>query len=228
MHALSSRPAGPARAPVVRGARALPRPLAAPPAATKFTLYGSPGSRAAMVEWGAEELGVKLDVRNLDMRGKKEHKDPEYVKKVHPFGQVPALAVYDSDGDAEPRFTLFESGAILSYLAEKAGRLPDAESRAVADQWILFANSTLAQALFFDGPRERALPSILASLDALLGERPFLAGEEFTVADVAVGAYFSYIPRFLGDKVDLSPYKNVVAYVDRVLSRPAAKKTIAA
>lgn len=161
------------------------------------------------------------------MKEKREHKDPAYIKSVHPFGQVPALTA-DNGGGAT--FALFESGAILSYLAEMHGALPTPESRAVAAQWILFANSTLAQALFFDGPRERALPSVLAGLDELLarGGGPYLTGAEFTVSDVAVGSYFAYIPRFLGDKVDIKPYKNVAAYVERVLSRPAAKNTILA
>lgn len=164
------------------------------------------------------------------MKVKREHKDPEYVSKIHAFGQVPALTVADKAGpDGRSPFALMESGAQCSYLADIAGKLPTPEARAIAAQWTLFANSTLAQALFFDGPREKALPGILASLDAFLAEKgPYLTGAEFTVSDVAVGAYLHYADRFFGDRIDVKPYKSLSAYKERVLSRPAAKKTILA
>jgi glutathione S-transferase len=181
----------------------------------------------------AEELGLgpdALTIKNLDMKEKREHKDPDYIKNIHVFGQVPALTVADKAGpDGKTPFALMESGAQLSYLAETHGQLPTPEARAVAAQWILFANSTFAQGIFFEGPRARALPNILASLDAFLGERgPYLAGAEFSVSDVAVGAYLHYADRFVGDQVDITPYKNLSAYKERVLSRPAAKKTLLA
>jgi glutathione S-transferase len=215
-------------------AAAAPRRAAAAAASSRrpasavraLTLYGNPGSRSRVCEWYAREIGLteqQLRVKNLDMRGKQEHKSADYVKKIHPFGQVPAL-VDDATG-----FAMFESGAILQYLAEKHGGLDNPEKRAKAASWIAWANTSFGQALFFDGPRERALPGLLQTLDEILGGQPYIAGSEFSVADIAVGSYLSWIPRFFSkEQVDISPYKNVVAYAERVLSRPAAKATIMA
>lgn len=189
------------------------------------TLYASPGSRSRVCEWYARELGLsdaQFTIKNLDMRGKQEHKDPQYIANVHPFGQVPALV----NDDVSPPFAVFESGAILLYMGEKYGALKTPEERAQAAQWVSFANATLGQAIFFT--QERSLPSVLEGLDRLLADRQFLTGDEFSVADIAVGAYFAWIPRFFGDQINLKPYKNVVAYSERVLSRPAAKATILA
>ena len=79
-----------------------------------------------------------MTLTNLDM-GKGEHKSAEYLK-IHPMGQLPAL----TDGP----FSLFESGALLLYLGETFGALDSPQKRAKAAQWILFAQTTLSDALF--------------------------------------------------------------------------------
>lgn len=130
---------------------------------------------------------MTYDVVNLDMsRG--EHKQPAYLA-VHPFGKVPAITC--ADGTA-----VLESGAILLYLADKAGKLETPEKRAAAAQWVLWANATFAPAVFNSATRTAQLPALCGPLDAVLAKSPFVLGSEFSVADVAVGAYLAYVLMF--------------------------------
>jgi hypothetical protein len=90
-----------------------------------------------------QELGVEAELVQLDMKAK-DHKAPAFVQKF-PFGKLPAL----SDGE----FDLFESGALLLYLADKyadKSGIDTPQKRATAAQWVLFSNSTLANAIFVE------------------------------------------------------------------------------
>eukprot|EP00882_Tetradesmus_deserticola_P012388 GHRQ01013129.1.p1 GENE.GHRQ01013129.1~~GHRQ01013129.1.p1 ORF type:complete len:175 (+),score=85.24 GHRQ01013129.1:132-656(+) len=148
----------------------------------------------------------------------KQHKSEQFMK-VNPFGKVPAL----QDGE----LSLFESGALLTYLADKYGQLATPEDRAKASQWVLFANSTLANSVFVEQFREKSMPIVMGNLDSVLASREYLEGGAFSVSDVAVGAYLLYIPAFF-PQLDLSPYPNVVAYMQRLAARPACAATVAA
>lgn len=189
--------------------------------APKLKLWTNPASRGQIISWYAKELGVEVDAVDMDMKEKREHKSPEFLK-VNPFGKVPAI----SDGE----FNLFESGALLLYLADKyplQSGVMTPQQRAAAAQWVLFANSTLANSVFVEQFREKAFPETFSSLDALLAGREFLEGGKFSVSDVAVGAYLLYIPAFL-PQLDLTPYPNVLAYMERLKARPACAATVAA
>jgi glutathione S-transferase len=180
-------------------------------------LYGGARSRASLVQWYFEELGLSYEFVLLDM-AVGAHRAPEFLA-INPFGKVPALV----DGD----FQLWESGALLLYVAEKYGNaLQTLEERAIAQQWVLFANATLGPGVFVEATRDRELPRLLEPLNALLSQQPFLLGDSFSVVDVAVGSYLSYIPLML--PVDLSPYPVVQTYIQRLTERPAFQKTIGA
>ncbi len=176
-------------------------------------LYGGAFSRASIVQWYLEELGVPYEFVMLDMQAG-EHRLPAFLT-INPVGKVPAIA----DGD----FTLWESGAILLYLADKHAGL-SLEQRALANQWISYANATMGPGIFVEATREQEFPRHMAVLDQVLGQHPYVMGSEFGVADVAVGALLSYIPLML--KLDLSAYPQVVAYLDRLKARPAFQKAI--
>ena len=178
-------------------------------------LYGGNRTRASIIQWYLEELGVPYEFVLLDMEAG-EHRKPEFLG-INPMGKVPAIV----DGN----FQLWESGAILLYLAEKYGKMPASlEGRSTITQWVLFGNSTLGTGLFIEANREREMPKLLAPLNQIFERQPFLLGEEFTVADVAVGSILAYVPIML--KLDLSDYPAVVDYINRISGRSAFQKTI--
>ena len=178
-------------------------------------LYGGTFSRASIVHWYLEELEIPYEFVKLDMQAG-EHRQPEFLA-INPMGKVPAIV----DGD----FMLWESGAILLYLADKYGKKTlSLEERAEYYQWTLFGNATLATGIFIEANREKEMPRLMNPLNEILGRQPFLIGKEFTVADVAVGSILSYIPIIL--KLDLSEYPNVTNYMKTLAERPAFQKTI--
>lgn len=171
-------------------------------------LYGAVRSRSAIVQWYLEEYQIPYELVMLDMQAG-EHRQPAYLA-INPIGKVPAIV---DDG-----FILWESGAILLYLAEKYGHLPTTlPERAIATQWVLYANATLGPALFIEANREREMPKQLPAIDRLLAQQPFLLGEEFSVVDVAVGSMLIYGTTLL--KLDFSPYPAIVDYVTRLMER---------
>ncbi len=145
------------------------------------------------------------------------HRQPEFLA-INPMGKVPAIV----DGD----FVLWESGAILFYLAQKYGKMPPSlEEQAKINQWIIFANATLGPGIFVEASRERETPKLLTPLNQILEKQPFLLGDELSVVDVAVGSILAYIPMML--KLDLTEYPAVVAYIKRISERPGYQKAIA-
>ncbi|MBD2014478.1 glutathione S-transferase family protein [Microcoleus sp. FACHB-53] len=178
-------------------------------------LYGGARSRASIVQWYLEELGIPYEFILLDLQAG-EHRQPEYLA-INPIGKVPAIV----DGD----FQLWESGAILFYLAQKYGNMPSSlEEQAKINQWIIFGNATLGPGIFVEANREREMPKLMTPLNQILAKQPFLLGDEFSVVDVAVGSILSYIPIML--KLDLSEYPAVVDYMKRLSERPAFQKAI--
>jgi glutathione S-transferase len=105
-------------------------------------LYGGARSRASIVQWYLEELEIPYEFVLLDMQAQ-EHLQPEF-RQINPFGKVPAI----EDGNIK----LWESGAILLYLAERYGK-ETREERATSAQWILFANATLGPGVFVEANR---------------------------------------------------------------------------
>jgi glutathione S-transferase len=151
----------------------------------------------------------------LDMQAG-AHLQPEYLE-INPIGKVPAIV----DGDLK----LWESGAILLYLAQKYGKMPESlEQQAEIVQWVMFANATLGPGIFTEATRDRETPKLLKPLNEIFEKQPFLMGDEFGVADAAVGSILAYIPMML--KLDLSAYPAVVDYIKRMSERPAFKSAM--
>ncbi|NEO62434.1 MAG: glutathione S-transferase family protein [Moorea sp. SIO4G2] len=181
----------------------------------QLKLYGGLRSRATIVQWYLEELGVPYEYILLDMKAG-EHKQPEYLS-INPMGKVPAIV----DGD----FKLWESGAILVYLANKYGETPRSlEEQSEILQWVLFANATLGLGLFVEDRREKEAPSLLKPLNELLTNKPFLLGDNFSVVDIAVGSYLAYAQILVN--LDFKEYPAVADYLMRLSERPAFKETI--
>lgn len=201
--------------------RAAARPsLRAPTAATAAAaraslcamgpqLHGSQQSRSPLVNWYAEEEGIELAMA------------PPRPSN-HPFQQVPYLV----DDDVE----VFESGAILLYLADRYGKEGSTPAeRAAYTKWVVWSNSELDGLCFGAVPGDHRVrgtsmnkPDLKAvsTLERLLGESEWLVGGEFSVADVAVGSYLNYVPIFFPD-ADLSRTPAIAAYMKRCAERPA-------
>ena len=179
-------------------------------------LYGGARSRASIVQFYLEELGVPYEFVLLDMQAG-AHLEPEFLA-INPMGKVPAIV----DGD----FKLWESGAILMYLADKYGKPLSTEQRAEVAQWVLFANATLGPGIFVEASRERESARLFPALNQILEQRSFLVGDDFSAADVAVGMMLAYIPMML--KLDFSAYPAIDRYIKQVTGRPAFQKAMAA
>lgn len=185
-----------------------------------ITLYHHPFSRAATVVWMLEEVGVPYQLAFVDlMTG--AHKDPGFLAK-NPMGKLPTL---DDDGTV-----VTETAAIGLYLADRyaAGRLApalDEPARAVYLRWSLFAPSVIEPAAMakLAGWEVKAsqagwgtYDAMVDSVEAAIGDGPYLLGERFTMADVIFGGTVRYMLRF---KM-IDPRPRVVDYVERLGARP--------
>jgi glutathione S-transferase len=199
------------------------------------TYYYAPMSTAVRTTWAVEELAVPCERVAVDIR-KKETKTPEFLK-LNPNGVVPVLVV-----DGTP---IFESTAILLYLGETYGvdkglYPPPGLKRAETLKWIIWANvgffdpmnrwvRNTADYIPADERSARAgdvaktdLAAAMQILDDALAGKSYLVDDQFSLADLAVSSYLGWL-NFLG--YDLSPFKNVKAWSERCLGRPAAVRT---
>ncbi|MEG3955668.1 glutathione S-transferase family protein [Microcoleus sp. herbarium2] len=178
-------------------------------------LYGGARSRASIVKFYLEEIAVPYEFVILDLEAGAQLQ-PEYLE-INPMGKVPTIV----DGD----WKLWESGAILLYLAQKYGKMPETlEQQAEIVQWVMFANATLGPGIFTEASRESETPRLLKPLNHIFEKQPFLMGDEFGVADAAVGLTLAYFQMMLIP--DLTPYPAVVDYIKRMSERPAFKSAI--
>lgn len=199
-----------------------------------FTLYTAPLSgNGRKVHMCLEEVGAQYQLSRLDLL-KGEQKKPDYLK-LNPNGKVPTLV--DDD------FVLWESNAILLYLAERfpsAQLLPTAgRERARMFQWLLFEQTTFRPPLSLLMRQTRFTPAAqqdqkaiaqawtevrvnLGILQAALSGRDYIAGS-FSVADMAVLPYV-YLAADLG--IDLSAWPTIRSYYQRLSARPSWQKVI--
>jgi glutathione S-transferase len=195
-------------------------------------LYGSYVSRATRNLWMLEELGLTYEHVSLDW-GKQENRSPEYLK-INPAGKVPTLV----DGDA----ILSESLGINLYLADKygaGGLWPDDDAaRARCVQWsfwgaaeleplaygrireFMFKKESERDAALVEDMAERTGP-LLTLMALTLAESDYLAGDEFTLADLNVACVVEYLER---SQFDFTPWPKVEAWYKRSYGRPANQK----
>eukprot|EP00741_Cyanophora_paradoxa_P005411 tig00000881_g5247.t1 len=189
-------------------------------AEAKVILYAAPKSRSALVAWYLDELNVPHEIKTINLQAP-EHKGDAF-KSVNPFQKIPAITV-EEDGK---RFDLFESGAILTYLAQKFDKnVKTPEQVADVNKWVIFANASLSVGLFMEATRERAMPGLMGPLEEILSKQPWLLGNEISAADVAVVSYLYLLPMMI-PTLDFSAYPKVQEYVKRATEREAFKKTI--
>jgi GST-like protein len=184
-----------------------------------------------------EECGLPYQVHPVNI-GKGEQHTPEFLA-INPNNRIPAIV--DSEGPDGKPITLFESGAILIYLAEKMDRfLPhDARKRIITLQWLMFqmggVGPMFGQAHHFIRNQKEQVPygikrysdetrRLYGVMDKRLGEAPYLAGDEYTIADIAT---YPWVARFEWHKVDLNDFPNVKRWFDTIGKRPAVPKGMA-
>ena len=180
-----------------------------------------------------EELGVPYTVHALNLM-KGEQRRPEYLK-INPNGRIPAIVDRDN-GD----FAVFESGAILIYLAEKYGRFLPAEPKGRSEvmQWLMFQMGGIGpmqgQAnVFFRYWHEKYQPAIdryqhesrrlYGVLEARLEGRDYLCGE-YSIADIAS---FPWVRNPDRRGIDLAQYPAVQRWHDVIAARPAVQRGVA-
>jgi GST-like protein len=192
-------------------------------------LYAAGTPNGKKVPIFLEELGIPYELHKLDL-GKGDQLKPEYLA-INPNGKIPALV------DPEGPVTVFESGAILIYLAEKHGKLLPAAGQPRADvlEWLMFQMSAVGPMMGQLGWARRAnvpagieryegeVKRLYGVLDGALAKRPYLAGE-YSIADIATYPW-AVAHQFM--KLDVTPWANVRAWLDRVGERPAVKKAMA-
>jgi len=179
------------------------------------TIFGAPGSRTQIVEWACLELGVEFKSVTLN---RAIMKSAEY-RAVHPFGKIPGMKAADGETG------IFESGALMLYVADLAGSLPTPEARGAAASWVIWANATMWPAL--ETSRGRCdLDALFGPVDEILGRSAWLLGDELSVADVAVAAYVKYAQMFFGMKIPESAFPNLARYMADVDARPHFRSTV--
>jgi len=190
--------------------------------------WGTPNGQKISI--ALEELAIPYNVHPVNLRAD-EQKRPEYLR-INPNGRIPALI--DSDGPGGKPMTIFESGAILIHLADKTGKLlpSDQHSKMAAIQWLMFQMSGIGpmygQAGFFMRQEDKNQPAIdryfaeskrlTGVLNTRLGEAEYLAGKEYSIADIATFPWVRLVS-FFG--VDLEDMPNVKRWIDAIAARPA-------
>ena len=193
--------------------------------------WGTSNGRKASVM--LEEVGLAYCVKPVDLSRKEQH-SPEYLR-IHPDAKIPAIVDHDPPSGFFKPFRVFESGAILLYLAEKSGRLlpADPAERSVCLQWLMLGMTSVgpifAQNHWFRRHAIEKVPDAIQRyseltehlydvLDARLAEVPHLAGEAYTIADIAT---LPWVARHEWQEVQLDRYPAVKDWYERLMKRPA-------
>ena len=198
----------------------------------RMKLYFAPNSRAVRIAWLLEELGLEYEVEKYAV-GDRALRTPEYYK-IHPMGRIPVLE------DGETR--IYESGAIVQYLLARHGNgrfAPGVDESSFPEylQWLHYAegsimgqvNILVVETILLPPEKRndvnvnRALKLLrvaLGNVDQRLQDREYLTGT-FSGADIMTGhACFGAMKA----GAEIENYKQLKAYIDRLLERPALKK----
>jgi GSH-dependent disulfide-bond oxidoreductase len=205
-----------------------------------ITLYGMGSPNVVKIYIALEELGLPYTVQPVDVFAGKQF-DADFLK-LNPMAKVPVIV--DSDGPGGKPISIFESGAILLYLAEKTGKLlpKDMAAKYEAIEWLMVQMTTVGpmfgQLVHFvrfappgnDYSRSRYLTQVHRATEAIderLAARPWLGGDEYGIADIATYPWIRNVPALLGAPA-AEKYKSAMRWVATISDRPAVKKALAA
>ncbi|MDP3254872.1 MAG: glutathione S-transferase N-terminal domain-containing protein [Bosea sp. (in: a-proteobacteria)] len=207
----------------------------------RIQLYSLPTPNGVKVSIALEELGLPYEPHTINI-GQNETWGPEFLS-LNPNGKIPAII--DPDGPGGKPVALWESGAILIYLAEKTGKLLPADPavRYETIQWVMFQMAAVGpmfgQLGFFHKfagkdyedkrPRDRYAAEskrLLGVLEKRLTGRDWIMGADYTIADIALLGWVRNLVGFYGagELVDYASLKAVPAWLERGLARPAVQR----
>ncbi|RCW87440.1 glutathione S-transferase family protein [Phyllobacterium bourgognense] len=206
----------------------------------RLQLYSFPTPNGVKVSIALEEIGLPYEAHAVDI-GKNESWTPEFLS-LNPNGKIPAIV--DPNGPGGRPLGLFESGAILLYLAEKTGKLMSADPalRYETIQWVFFQMAAIGpmfgQVGFFHKfagrdyedkrPLERYRDEskrLLGVLETRLDGRDWIMGD-YSIADISMLGWVRNLVGFYGarDIVEFDSLKRVPAWLERGLARPAVQR----
>ena len=207
----------------------------------RIQLYSLPTPNGVKVSIMLEELGLPYEVHLVDIM-KNESKLPEF-ESLNPNGKIPAMI--DPNGPDGKPIGLFESGAILLYLAEKTGKFLPKEPAKKWDtiQWVFFQMASIGpmfgQVGFFHKfagrewedkrPLQRYVDEakrLLGVLDKQLKGKQWIIGDDYTIADIATIGWVNNLVTFYGARelVEFDQFENVIAWLERGTSRAGVER----
>ncbi len=205
-----------------------------------ITLYGMGSPNVVKVYIALEELALPYTVHPVDVFRGAQFDDS--FRKLNPMAKVPVIV--DQDGPGGKPYTVFESGAILLYLADKTGKLlpADKAKRFDAIQWMMVQMTTVGpmfgQYVHFmrfapkgnDYSLSRYRTQVQRAMQAVeerLGQVAYLGGDEYSIADIATVPWVRLVPVLLGADAG-KPFPKTMAWAEKISARPAVAKAIAA
>ena len=175
-----------------------------------------------------EEIGYEYKITKININ-KDEQFEPEF-QKISPFRKIPVII------DHEKNLSLFESGAILIYLAEKSGKFYNSEDRLEINQWLMaqmgyigpmlgqhhqFHHYNPGKSKFGEDRYFKISKRIYQELDERLAIKKFLSGNDYTISDIAT---FPWIARHEWHDIGLSQFKNLTRWYNEISIRDAVIK----
>jgi GST-like protein len=202
-------------------------------------LYAMGSPNVVKIYIALEEMGLPYTVHPVDVFAEVQF-SPEFLK-LNPNAKVPVIV--DSEGP-DGAYTVFESGAILQYLADKTGKFlaKDGAARYDALQWMMVQMTTIGpmwgQYVHFwrfapqgnEYALDRYRTQVRRTLDVVerrLGETPYLGGSAYSIADIATFPWLRATGMFLGKEIE-AEYPKIMAWVAGIAARPAVVKALAA
>ena len=196
-------------------------------------LYTFPTPNGRKVSILLEELGISYNVHKIDITQGQQF-FPDFVE-INPNSKIPAIIDHDTE------ITVFESGAILMYLAEKAGKLlpRETKSRYQVMEWLMFQMASVGpmfgQFNHFNRFAPEKVPYAIARyeqetlrlygvLDRQLADRPYIAGEDYSIADIAL---FPWVASYEFMGLTLEQHPHLKRWVEILQERPAVQRGMA-
>ena len=176
-----------------------------------------------------EEIGYKYKITPVDIKNDEQFK-AEFIK-ISPFSKIPVIIDHDNNKES-----IFESGAILMYLAEQSGKLYDKKNRLIINQWLMAQMGTVGPMIgqhhqfhhynpgksdFGEERYFKIAKRIYQELDNRLKDSKFLAGNNYTIADIAT---WPWMARHEWHDIGLKNYKNLSRWYLEISDREAVVK----